>query len=186
MTVTVFPEIEADPEVLPDVLATVLLGVNVPVVLALPDFHLYTILPAPPLIVDVPPPAAMPVAGLADIFEIVYVAVVIQSGIWITVNSTVTFLFLVIAEIVPTLVLESDVFAVTLIVIVVVPLPPDTGLAVYQPEFAPDKVQSVLEVTVNEAVEESASKFNVFTDMLIEGSTPPLNNSLRLLSIKNS
>lgn len=77
-------------------------------------------------------------------------------------------------------------FAVTLIVMVVVPLPPDTGLAVYQPEFAPDKVQSVLEVTVNEAVEESASKFNVLTDILIEGSTPPLNNSLRLLSIKNS
>ena len=78
-----------------------------------------------------------------------------------------------------------DVFAVTLIVMVVVPLPPDVGLAVYQPESAPDKVQSVLEVTVNEAVEESASKFKVLIDKLIEGSTPPLNNSLRLLSIKN-
>lgn len=70
-TVTVELDMDAVPAVDPDVLVTDLSGVNEPVVSAFPDFHEYVIEPAPPEMVDVPPPAPTEVVP-AVIFPIEY------------------------------------------------------------------------------------------------------------------
>lgn len=114
--------IEADPDVDPDVRVTDLDGVNAPDVFALPDFHVYTIVPAPPDIWLVPP-AAGTVAVPAVNVPIEYVVDVIQSPFWTTVNVILTERFFVTAVI--TAVLCDPVFDEIVAVTVVVPFGPD-------------------------------------------------------------
>ena len=169
--------IYADPPADPDVRATDLDGVNVPDVFALPDFHVYTIVPAPPDTWHVPPAAAT-FTGETDNDPIEYVVDVIQSPFCTTVSVALTPRFFVTA------VITADrckpVFDEIVAVTVAAPFDPDITSSAHHDWFD-DIVQSVFDVTVNVSSSAAASGVYDVRDNDIDGSTPPPDSSLCLL-----